>query len=168
MPLPRVLQQRLHLWQGFSQTGAHGFSHTGAHAFTWHGFRQRTFSQGPQAVIGGELVTALRAPCLLVTRAMVEGAYFAGRAHHGASVDSLMHHLALKAEGKLLRADVVQVIVCDDDGDRAMSLRMKAIHQADIAAWSRRLNISRNDFVLRCIEHYAAYLSELEERKEEE
>jgi hypothetical protein len=114
----------------------------------------------------GPVIFSIAAGCLTVTRDMVVKAYFAGKPEYEASVDKIMDWLAMRCKGKLISSTPTKIIVCDDDGDKAMSLRYKVNHQADIARLSERLGISRNDFVVRAIEHYVKYFAEIEEMED--
>lgn len=123
-------------------------------------------TESQEAEDGMNIISCVTAPCLAVSREMVIKAYFNGKPEFEATVDMLMDHLAMKCSGKLLSSSHKKLIVCDDDSDKAMSLRYKVNHQADIAHYSEKLGISRNDFVIRAIEHFTAYLSEIEEMEE--
>lgn len=111
-------------------------------------------------------VERVEAPCLIITRGMVESAIFGGKSEYRESADMYLQHFALNARGRVLANDENQVAVAGDDSDRAMSLRMKAHHQYAIARMSDRLGLSRNDFVLRAIERYVKYLLDVETMEE--
>ncbi len=115
-----------------------------------------------QSEAGESYTRKVEAPCLVITREMIKQAYFHGAPEFDSSLDKWMDFYSLtSASGKLVRNDREKIILCDDDGDKAMSLRYKAYHQAEIARYSERLGISRNDFVVKAIEHYIDYLSSL-------
>lgn len=115
---------------------------------------------------GVKCITQIEAPCLIITREMISKAYFGGKPEYEASIDMWLNHFVLNANGKVIYNAHDKIIICDDDSDKAMSLRMKINHQMDIARLSEKLQISRNDFVLRAIEHYVQYLSSIEEMEE--
>ncbi len=115
---------------------------------------------------GAKYIAQIEAPCLTITREMISKAYFGGNPEYEASIDMWLNHFVLNANGKVICNAHDKIIVCDDDSDKAMSLRMKINHQMDIARFSEKLQMSRNDFVLRAIEHYVQYLSSIEEMEE--
>ena len=72
---------------------------------------------------GAQVVVKITAPCLHMSRRMVEVTQFAGGPEYSENTDRLLHYYAMRAEGKILRMDGDGVIVADDDGDKLMSLR---------------------------------------------
>ena len=111
---------------------------------------------------GAQVVVKITAPCLHMSRRMVEVTQFAGGPEYSENTDRLLHYYAMRAEGKILRMDGDGVIVADDDGDKLMSLRCKVYHRELIRALSGRIGVSGNDFILKAIEHYSMYLMEAE------
>ncbi|MGI6704962.1 MAG: hypothetical protein ACOX6S_01430 [Clostridia bacterium] len=112
---------------------------------------------------GVKCIAQIEAPCLTITREMISKAYFGGKPEYEASIDMWLNHFVLNANGKVIYNAHDKIIICDDDSDKAMSLRMKINHQMDIARFSEKLQISRN---IRAIEHYVQYLSSTEEMEE--
>lgn len=119
-----------------------------------------------QSEVGAKCISQIDAPCITITRDMIVKSYYSEKPEYEASVDMWLDHFALNAKGKVISHTRDKVIICDDDGDKAMSLRFKSNHQMDVARLSEKLGISRNDFVIRAIEHYVKYLTSIEEMEE--
>ncbi len=112
---------------------------------------------------GARVITKITAPCLQITRRMMEKTQFDGEGQYGDNVDRLLHYYGMRAEGKLLRLDGERVIVADDDGDKLVSLQCKTCHKGWIKQYADKIGVSGNDFILRAIEYYCTYLAEAEE-----
>ncbi|MBQ8641085.1 MAG: hypothetical protein IJ480_02615 [Clostridia bacterium] len=116
---------------------------------------------------GAQVIVKIRAACLQMTRRMVEDTQFAGEPEYSENTDRLLHYYAMHAEGKILRLDGERIIVADDDGEKLMSLRCKVYHREMIKSLSARIGVSGNDFILKAIEHYSAFLMEAEQALQE-
>lgn len=122
-----------------------------------------TYSENESGI---QFVSKIEAPCIVITRDMISKAYFNGKPEYEASVDKWLDYCALNGNSKVICHTRDKVVICDEDGDKAMSLRFKIYHQMDITRLSDKLGISRNDFVVRAIEHYVQYLNDIEEMEE--
>ena len=90
---------------------------------------------------GAEVVVKITAPCLHMSRRMVDMTQFAGGPEYRENTDRLLHYYAMRAEGKILRLDGDGIIVADDDGDKLMSLRCKVYHRELIKTLSGRIGV---------------------------
>jgi hypothetical protein len=115
---------------------------------------------------GTQIISEVTAACIVITREMVVKSYFNGKPEYEASVDKWMDAYALKCEGNIICNTPSKIVVCDDNGEKAMSLRFRIDHQMDIARYSEKLGVSRNDFVIKAIENYVRYLNEIEDMEE--
>ena len=70
----------------------------------------------------------------------------------------LLYGLALLRTGRLVARSNDRIVVGDDDGERAMSVRLRLDHHEAIARLSKQLKMSRNEFVAQAIEHFTEYL----------
>lgn len=105
----------------------------------------------------------LEGPYITVTRQMVEQALFPSGAKHEKTIDKVLYGLALLREGRLVYQGPDRIVIGDDDGERAMSVRLRVDHQQDIARLADALGMSRNQFVVTAIEHFVHFLDESRE-----
>lgn len=127
----------------------------------WPALARRVAEENPHAELveeGGRYV--VRGPTLAVTRRMVEETCFPDGARHAGTPSRLLYGLALLRKGRLLARSEDRIVIGDDDGERAMTVRIRADHRDAIARLSDRLDMSRNEFVVRAIEHFVDYLEE--------
>jgi len=127
----------------------------------WPALARRVVAENP----GAELVPSedgqtliVRGPHLLISRKMVEETCFPDGVRNAGTVTRLLYGIALSRKGRLVVKTDDRIVIGDDDGERAMSLRLRVDHQAAIARLSKELGMSRNEFVVKAVEHFCQYL----------
>lgn len=104
----------------------------------------------------------LRGTCITVTKQMVEKALFPKGVKNAQTAERVLYGLAMRKKGQLVAQTEDRIVIGDDDGERATTIRFRIDHQQDIARLSSKLGISRNQFVVRAIEHFIRFLEESE------
>ena len=132
----------------------------------WPALAQRVAAENLGAtIVESEDGQALKvsAPHLTITRKMVEETCFPDGVRNAGTVTRLLYGIALSRKGRLVVKTADRIVIGDDDGERAMSLRLRVDHQAAIAQLSKELGMSRNEFVVKAVEHFCQYLEESRE-----
>ncbi|HHT27436.1 MAG TPA: hypothetical protein GXZ82_09350 [Firmicutes bacterium] len=111
-------------------------------------------------VVETEETITLRGQCITVTKQMVEKALFPKGVKNPKTAERVLYGLVLTRKGRLIAHTDDRIVIGDDDGERAMTVRLRTDHQQDITRLADELNISRNQFVVRAIEHFVRFLEE--------
>jgi len=125
----------------------------------WPALARRVAADNPgtELIESGSTIT-VRGPCIIVTREMVEETCFLNGPRNPGTPTRLLYGLALLRTGHLVARSNDRIVIGDDDGERAMSVRLRVDHQQAIKRLAERLKMSRNEFVVQAVEHFTAYL----------
>jgi len=102
----------------------------------------------------------IRAPYITVTRGMVEQTLFPEGPKNPKTVEKVLYGLALVRKGRLVVQNDDRIVIGDDDGERATTLRMRVDQLEDISRLAKQLGMSRNQFVITAIEHFVRFLED--------
>lgn len=129
----------------------------------WPGLARRVHAENPKSeLLETPDTLTIRGPTITITRQMVVDTCFPNGPEHPGTVKRLLYGLALTRKGRLVARTESRIVIGDDDGERAMSLRLRPDHRQTIERFASRLGMSRNEFVLQAIEHFAEFLEESE------
>lgn len=132
----------------------------------WAALARRVAADNPKAKVvesedGHHLVVT--GPHLTITRRMVEETCFPNGTENPGTVKRLLYGLALTRKGKLVAKTEDRIVIGDDDGVRPMLVRLRVDHRQAIERLAGELGLSRNEFVVRAVEHFVAWLEESRE-----
>lgn len=99
-------------------------------------------------------------PYITVTMQMIQRACFPEGVKHPKALDRILYGLALQRKGRLIVQTEDKIVIGDDDGERAMTLRLRYDQLQDVIKYSDDLGISRNKFITDAIEYYVKFLTE--------
>lgn len=102
----------------------------------------------------------IKAPYITITREMIEKACFPNGVKHSGTLDKILYGLALIRKGRLVAQTKDRIVVGDDDGERAITVRLRLDQLDDITRLADRLGMSRNQFILTAIERFVEFLEE--------
>ncbi len=100
-------------------------------------------------------------PYITITREMVKSACFSNGAKNPKTVDKILYGLALLRKGRLIVQTDDKIVIGDDNGERAITVRFRVDQQQELAKYADELSISRNQFIINAIEHFIKFLKEV-------
>jgi hypothetical protein len=129
----------------------------------WPALARRVHAENPKSeLVETPDTLTVRGPTIAITRRMVLATCFPDGPENPGTVKRLLYGLALTRKGKLVTRTEDRIVIGDDDGERAMSLRLRPDHRQAIERFALRLGMSRNEFVLQAIEHFVGFLEDSE------
>ncbi|XMB85334.1 hypothetical protein RJG79_07850 [Mycoplasmatota bacterium WC44] len=102
----------------------------------------------------------VKGPYISITRDMIEDACFPKGVRNKGAITRVIDGLALLRIGRLIHHSDKKIVIGDDDGERALTFRLRVDQQETITNLAKELGISRNQFIINATEYYINYLEE--------
>ncbi len=110
----------------------------------------------------------VKGPYITITRDMLEKAYFSkGGPKNPKTIDRMLYGYALVRKGCLIAQTKDKIVIGDDDGERAITTRLRIDEKQEIEKYAKNLGISRNQFILKAIKYFISFLKSSEKMIED-